>query len=174
MTKSRGIRSCVWATLALCLVLMQGCVGYRLGSTLPPGIKSVHVPTFQNKTGEPLLEAETTGATLREVQKDGTLRIADESRADALLEVTLTRFTLEPLRYERDRAKTTDEYRMRIRAELIFSSKRDGSVLSKRTVEGEATFEPGGSLTSAKRAALPEAAKDLAHDIVESIVEYWY
>ena len=74
----------------------------------------------------------------------------------------------------RDRAKTTDEYRMRIRADLVFKRLSDGSVLSQRTVEGLEDFEPAGSLTSAKRAALPEAARDLAHDIVESVVEYWY
>jgi len=160
--------------VALCLGLTPGCVGYRFGSTLPPGINSVHVPTFYNRTSEPLLETQTTGATKQGLQKDGTLRVvADKARADALLEVTLTRFTLEPLRYDPDQAKTTNEYRMRIRADLVFKRQRDGHILSKRTVEGEATFEPAGSLTSAKRAALPEAARDLAHDIVESVVEYW-
>jgi len=160
--------------VTLCLGLTPGCVGYRFGSTLPPGINSVHVPTFHNRTNEPLLETQTTGATKQELQKEGSLRVTGKSNADAVLEVTLTRFILEPLRYERDRAKTTDEYRMRIRAELIFKRLRDGHVLSKRTVEGEATFDPAGSLTSAKRAALPVAARDLAHDIVESVVEYWY
>ncbi len=174
MKRNSDFRFYVLAALALCMGLTPGCIGYRLGSTLPPGIESVHVPIFLNETTEPLLETQTTGATIQELQKDGTLRVRDKSGADALLEVTLTRFTLEPLRYERDSAKTTNEYRMRIRAKLIFKRLSDGSVMSERTVEGEATFEPSGSLTAAKREALPEASRDLAHDIVESIVEYWY
>jgi hypothetical protein len=174
MKRNSSFRLCVLAALALCMGLASGCVGYRLGSTLPPGIESVYVPTFQNESGEPLLETQTTGAAIQELQKDGTLRVRDKSGADAMLEVTLISFTLEPLRYERDQSKTTNEYRMRIRAEILFTRLRDGSVLSKRTVEGEATFEPSGSLTTAKREALPEASRDLAHDIVENIVEYWY
>ena len=39
--------------------LLGGCLGYRLGTTLPPGIRSLHVPTFVNLTGEPGLESET-------------------------------------------------------------------------------------------------------------------
>jgi hypothetical protein len=73
------------------LVMLQGCVGYRLGSTLPKDIRTVYVPTFVNATGEPQVEAETTAAAIREFQKDGTLRIAaDERSADLVLSVTLT------------------------------------------------------------------------------------
>ena len=57
--------------------LLCGCAGYRLGTLLPPEIKTIHVPTFVNKTREPALEAETTGAAISEFQKDGTLRITD-------------------------------------------------------------------------------------------------
>lgn len=162
------------AAAAVLAVLVGGCAGYRLGSTLPPGIRSVYVPTFVNRTGEPLLEATATAATLQEIQRDGTLALGEAGGADAILEVTLDRLVLEPLRYQRDRGKTTSEYRLRIRAELTFKERRSGKVLSQRKVEGEATFPPLGDLASGKRQAIPTAARDLAHDIVESVVEYWY
>ncbi len=46
-----------------------GCVGYQLGSTLDPSIKTIYVPSFINDTREPQLEVETTSAVLREFSK---------------------------------------------------------------------------------------------------------
>jgi hypothetical protein len=168
--RSRSLRA--MAALAA-LAVAGGCVGYKLGSTLPPGIESVYVPTFINETGEPFVETETTRAAIQEFQKDGTLRVRDRAVADAILNVTVVEFELEPLRYERDRNKTTDEYRLTLTADVSFARAKDGEVLITRRVKGETDFLPGGDLGSAKRAALPQAARDLAHDIVESVVEYW-
>ena len=158
----------------LLLLLSAGCVGYRLGSTLPPGIQTIFVPTFVNEAKEPQLEAQTTRAAIQEFQRDGTLRVVGREAADTVAEVTLTGFSLAPLRYREDRALTVREYRLKIFARLVLTQLRPqaGQMLDKE-VEGEATFELTGDLSAAKRAALPEAARDLAHDIVESVVEYW-
>lgn len=155
---------------ALCL---SGCVGYRLGSTLPPDLRTLHVPPFANKCGEPLIEIETTQATIQDFQKDGTLRIVDADRADAILEVALVKYVLEPLRYEKDRSKTTKEYRLQITADVTLTRAGTNKILTRSQALGETTFLPGSDLTSAKRAALPAAAVDLAHHIVQSVVEYW-
>lgn len=170
--KNKRVKSqiCVCIAVILCI---SGCMGYRLGSTLPPGIKSVHVPTFINMCGEPQVETETTMAVIREFQKDGTLRIKGAGQADAILKVTLVGYKLEPLLYEPDQAKTTKEYRLKITADIIFSRTQTKEILVKKRVEGESTFMIAGDISSSKRSALPGAARDLAHDIVESVVEYW-
>jgi len=167
-------RTVTAARAAVLLVLLcGGCLGYRLGSTLPPDVRSVHVPTVVNKCGEPLLETEVTRAIVRELHKDGTLRVTSADAADSVLQVTLTDYTLRALRFEKDRIKSAKEYRLKIEARVIFSRTATDKELMNKRVEGEADFPTGGDLTSAKRAALPEAARDLAHDIVESVVEYW-
>jgi hypothetical protein len=155
------------------LGISPGCIGYRLGSTLPAGINVVHVPTFINKTTEPRLEIETSQAAIREIQRDGTLSVSDFDKSDVVLEVALIGFRLEPLRYEADNSTTTREYRLTITADIKLTNRRTKKVMTHTTVQGEADFTPTGDLSSAKREALPEAASDLAHDIVESIVEYW-
>jgi outer membrane lipopolysaccharide assembly protein LptE/RlpB len=155
------------------VLYLSGCAGYRLGSTLPPGINVVHIPTFVNKTSEPRLEIETTQATIREVQRDGTLSVSDLEKSDVVLNVSLIGFRLDSLRYQTDRTTTTEEYRLTITAALTLTSRATGEVMTSNTVRGEADFVPAGDLSSAKRDAMPVAARDLAHDIVESIVEYW-
>jgi hypothetical protein len=161
------------ATLAALLYFLPAGCGYRLGSSLPPGIRTVHVPTFINRTGEPQLEVETTRATVQEFQKDGTLKVVKLGNEDAVLTVRLVSFELEPLRYERVDAKTTTEYRLKIVAEIGFKRTSNGQILIRRRVMGKSTFDPLGDLTSAKLDAVPAAARDLAHEIVKSVVEYW-
>jgi len=153
--------------------LLGGCLGYRLGTTLPPGIRSLYIPTFVNRTGEPGLETTTTQAAIREFQQDGTLRIASEETADAYLDVQLQVFKLQALAYDEDDGRTAEEYRLIIIAQVDFYRSESDERLSRRLVRGESSFEPSGDLSLGKMDALPEAAEDLAHQIVKTVVEYW-
>ncbi len=162
------------ACAALALALLPGCVGYRLGSMLPPEIKTVHVPTFINQTAEPQLELDTTRFALQEFQKDGSLKFAPADAADAILQVRLTDYKLTPLQYDTDRPTAALEYRITLYASIVLTRKRDGKVLAENPrCYGEGTFTVVGDLSSSKRIGLPKAAKDLAHDIVQKVTEVW-
>ncbi len=150
-----------------------GCMGYRLGSSLPPGIDVVHVPVFTNETDEPALEVVTTQAAIAEFQRDGTLAIGDVDRADVILRVRLTGFSLDPVRYDRDAATTAEEYRMTIQADIQLIEIRTGDVLVRSRVHGERDFVLAGDLSSAKRTHVPAAARDLAARIVRASIEFW-
>lgn len=161
--------------LAACVIaiITAGCSGYRLGSTLPPGIETLYVPTFKNETGEPNIETRTTAAAILEFQRDGTLKITGEDEADAVLTVTISRYYLQPLRFDRNRSKAAKEYRLRLKADVVLTKRGEENPMLETYVNGDTTFEMAGDMSSAKRDALPEAARDLAHDIVELVVEYW-
>ncbi|NLB60033.1 MAG: hypothetical protein GX806_03015 [Lentisphaerae bacterium] len=162
----------LWGMLLL-LVLMQGCLGYQMGSSLPADIHSIFIPTFINKCNEPLVEIEATNATIAEFQKDGTLRIGRQEEADLILTATLTGITLEPLRYDRvDTAKPL-EYRLILRASFLLKRQGSERVIGEGDCLGESTFVYAGNLASAKRNALPKATEDLAKRIVEKVVEVW-
>ena len=156
-------------------VLVQGgCAHYQLGSMLPPDLRSVYVPTFENLTNEPFLEAEATKAVIEQIQLDGSLKVADESNADARLDVTIIEFELVPLAYDEQRRTLANEYRVLLTASIQFSNRLTQEIVVQSSkVQGEATFVLASDLTTAKRDALPEAAQDLGHDIVEQIVEAW-
>jgi hypothetical protein len=159
--------------LLLFLACLSGCVGYRLGSTLPPDVKKVYVPLFLNKSREPLIENDATAATIAELQKDGTLKVVNAENADVILECTLTAVSLNPLRYDRTDVTKPNEYRITLAAS--FTLKRIGSqeLLCEASVIGEATFPFVGNLVSAKQSAMPQASEDLAKRIVEKAVEAW-
>lgn len=159
------------AALALGLV---GCYGYRLGTSLPPNVASVHVRPFNNLSGEPDVETAVTTATVREFQKDGSLRMLNSDEADAIVEATVTGVKLEPLRYSKNRATAPTEFRLLLTAEVVLKERKTGKILSThRGLTGKTAFVPGGDLSSAKRRAIPTAAQDLAHEIVSAVVEAW-
>lgn len=162
--------------LVFAAAAITGCtqLGYNLGSMLPPEIKTVYVPVFVNSTDEPLLEVEVTRAAQEAIQVDGSLKIANEADADAVLRANLIAYKIVPIAFREDKATATDEYRIYLTAGFVMTQKATGEVLAQSSrVLGESTFFLEGDLTSSKKRALPEAADDLAHDIVEQIVEHW-
>ena len=160
--------------LVIVALLVNGCAGYQLGSMLPKDIKTVYVPTFLNKTKEPLIENDTTQKAIQEIQRDGSLKVSNKEGADSILEVTLTDYSLTPVRYDTTHTTQTKEYRLWLTANVVLKSAKDGKVIVDRpSVRGQAVFEVFGDLTSSKVQALPNAASDLAHNIVETIVEVW-
>lgn len=166
--------------LASLFVLMfvffiAGCskFGYRLGSTLPPDIKTVYVPLFANHSREPLIENNATAATIAELQKDGSLKVVNLENADVILECTLDSVSLNPLRYNRSDVTKPNEYRMTLAASFTLKRVRTQEILCETSVIGEATFPFVGNLVAAKQSAMPQATEDLAKRIVERAVEAW-
>ena len=96
-------------------LLLSGCAGYRVGSTLDKSIQSVSL-TIVNKTSEPSIEVAVQKALRAELQMDGRLEVRSKDDADVALTVTLTEFDLTPLAYVRNKGSLADEYRMTITA----------------------------------------------------------
>ncbi len=162
-----------FAVLAAALAL-AGCAGYRLGSMLPPSLRTVHVPTVVNTTAEPMIEGEATRALLARIRSDGSLRIAAADRADAVLRVTLRDLRSEPIAFERGQTARANEYRFVLTASFEFIDARTGDVVSSaRDASGETTADAPGDRASATREALPVLTEDLARDIVRRVVEAW-
>lgn len=159
---------------ALLLLPSAGCVNYRLGSMLPPDVATVYMPTCVNKTSEPLIEQDVTREILSEIQMDGSLRVAGADVADAILDVTLIKFWLDPVAYVSGQSSTANQYRMNIRASFVLRRRADNSVVVESPgLVGWYDFDFTGDMTSSKAAALRPAAKDLGRRIVDSIVQYW-
>jgi outer membrane lipopolysaccharide assembly protein LptE/RlpB len=156
------------------LVLLSGCAGYRLGSMLPADVRTVHMPTCENNTSEPLIEQDVTRAILSQIQIDGSLRVADADTADSILEVTLIQFWLDPVAYAKNESSTANQYRMSIRAAFVLRRRADNSVVVESPgVTGWYDFDFAGDMTSSKAVALRPAAEDLGRRIVSRIVQYW-
>ena len=169
MKKTAFVATAV-AALALCIV---GCAGYQLGSTLPPHLKTIAVPAFTNQSGELDIEAAVTRATLKEFQRDGTLRVASIDNADIVLEGKIISCEFEAVRYQRGNSLRAEEQRMTVRCEIVATERATGKVICKGTVSGDSTFVSNGDMTTAKRTAMRPAAEDVAHEIVNAVISAW-
>ncbi|MFA6174070.1 MAG: LPS assembly lipoprotein LptE [Kiritimatiellales bacterium] len=127
-----------------------------------------------NKTDEPSIEVAVQKALRAELQMDGRLEVRSKEEADTVLSVTLTKFSLDPLSYVRNQGSLVAEYRVTLTCKAVLSDAQTGEViLETPVVLGDADFSFTADLTSAKRAALPLAASDLARKVVSATVTAW-
>jgi hypothetical protein len=150
---------------------VAGCAGYRVGTLLPPRYKTIAVPMFRNESDQPHIEAMATNAAIEKFNVDGTLRVLEHD-ADLLLECTIVVFDRTPVRYAEGIRPI--EYRLTVTVSATLRDLHEGEKLwSKRLISGDALFLVAGDLYSSEMAAVPKAMEDLAHDIVEAVVEDW-
>ena len=93
-------------SLALC-----SCANYQMGST-PKGpgmtdIKVIYLPTVQNETDETDIPSIVSNAILQEIDRDGTFRHGRKDASDAILEVTVKKIELVPIRQSTEQFLTT-------------------------------------------------------------------
>ena len=160
---------------SILLALGAGCASdYQLGTTLPPDLRDVYVPSVQNQSLEPTIHQDATRCLLREIRRDGTLNlISDETSAATILEVTIVKFTMSAMTYQKNDKHAGRDYRGTVTAHVVFRKRATGTVLFEGDVFGEEEFDATGDLTSAKRRMMPEACKDLAERIVDACISYW-
>lgn len=167
MRRLRGI-------LILALALGGGgCAGYHLGpsDSLPAGYRTVVINPFTNRTLEPRLGDDATFALRKEIQRDGTFRLATGTAAN--LEVTG-----EVVRYERNEISflstditTARDYRISLTAHVVARDRSSGKVVLDRDVTGQSLMRVGSDLPSAERQTLPLAATDLARQITSLLTD---
>ena len=111
-----------------CFVLLWGC-GYQMvgkETHVPPGLDSVAIPTFVNKTLEPGIEVPFTQAFLREFILDRRVKVVDRKEADSVLEGVIKSFNIFSVSY--DRSGLVLEYQATVVADLTLK-KRTGETL---------------------------------------------
>ncbi len=109
-------------------ILMVGC-GYQLvgkETHVPPGINSLSIPTFINKTFEPGIEIPFTQAFLKEFIRDRRVKVVDRSQADSILEGVIKKFVTYSVSYTPSNLAL--EYKVVIVIDLTLR-KRTGEVL---------------------------------------------
>jgi len=149
--------------------------GYALvgrGTSLPSGVRSVSIPQFKDKTGEPNIDTIVTRAVKDEFIKDGRLKVKTGSSADSVLEGEINSYSLRPVAYDSNNNVT--EYVITLGLLIIHKSKGAGKILKRQNVLTKWRYEVDPSITIAESlrvSAIEEAAVRAAESIVPLIVE---
>lgn len=165
------MRARVGAALALALAL-GGC-GYSLRGNLPEDIKTVAVPVFRNRTGEPAVENLLTRAVIEAFSTNGRLRVVAAAAADSILEADVVGYQLESIAF--DPRANIRQYRLLVTLNVRFRDVRRNTILFQRDgFQEKADFRVLGAVSeniSREESALRAAAVDIARAVVSLAVE---
>lgn len=78
-------------------LLISGC-GYHLvgtGTTLPPHLKTIAIPVFDNTSSQPNIDRDITNAIRQSFVNDGRLKVVSTHEADLVMKGLLTSYTLQ-------------------------------------------------------------------------------
>ncbi len=158
--------------------LLAGC-GYTNKTTLPREIRTIVVPTFEDRipqevefTHQAGLPVDVTNAVIDRLLFDGNLRVVDEKDADVTLVGKIIRFDQEPTRFNEQ--ERVEEYRLIITARVTLLDNRTQKPLwIEPNLSGDIEFFLEGSRAMGQRRAVEDAIKEIARNIVDRIVEDW-
>jgi hypothetical protein len=168
--------------ISLLAFALAGCAGYKIGPIKPKimkGVTSIAVPTFKTDILEPRIETLLANVLIRQIQRDGTYKVADEKEADAILTCTLEGLDRRPNRSVNGNQLLTAEYELSLRVSYKLTNRKTGEPIDNRTATGTTFFFATGSNTLAsdvnqdEQQAIPLAAADMAEHLVSQIAEGW-
>lgn len=151
---------------SLALVLLVGCAGYQLGPSngMSAGAQSIQVNYFKNETLEPRLVEAVNSALRKELQQDGTYRLATHGEGDIVVNGTITSFQRSGVSFQPGDIQTIRDYSLSITARIEAKDTTTGKVVLNREVWGRAVIRAGSDLVSAERQAVPVIAEELARN----------
>jgi hypothetical protein len=127
---------------------------------------------MENESTEFGIAETLTDELIRGFQRDGTLRITNETQADAILVGRVLNVSDEPYSARPGVTITVDEYRFSITCEFeLINTETRETVWSER-FPAWAVYPYGGSLEN-RDAAIEEATDKLLQDILNKIVGDW-
>jgi outer membrane lipopolysaccharide assembly protein LptE/RlpB len=161
---------------ALLLLAGAGC-GYHLkghSSSLPPGIKTIGIPIFINKTDRPDLEQRITAQVISEFITRGRYHIVSrEEGVDAVLKGEILAYIQNPVALNSQGRATRYEIVVNSRVVLVESSDdkvlwQDDHFVFRRQYDIPVV---SGGIVSEEQAAVDLVANDFAQAMVASILE---
>jgi len=152
---------------------LAGCAGYKLGPTngVVAGDKSIQINPFSNRTLEPRLTDDVTWQLRKQVQRDGTYRLASGNDGDIVVSGVITNYGRQELRFVRRDILIVRDYRLSLTALVTACDQATGKVLLDQPVTGSTLVRVGSDLPNAMRQALPLLAADLAKNVTALLVE---
>jgi len=155
------------------VIISVGCAGYKLGPTNGQVAreKSVQIIPFANQTLEPRLGDAVTSQMRKQVQRDGTYKLATHEEGDILLSGVISAYRRQELSFLPTDILTVRDYRLTMTAQVTVRARSTGKVIFEQPVSGTTLIRVGTDLTGTERQALPLLAGDLARNITALLVD---
>jgi hypothetical protein len=153
---------------------LWGC-GYQMAgrgaSQLPPHLKTVAIPVFENKSGEPTIQRPFTEALRRAFITDGRLRLVNnKTGADLLITGTLIRYSIRAVAFN-----TSDiaiEYWVNLEAKVLVKDQVNDKTYLKQTLKTRWEYQADDSVITSeasRQQALTQTYRVLSQRLVSLV-----
>ncbi|MCF7805610.1 MAG: hypothetical protein K9N46_16640 [Candidatus Marinimicrobia bacterium] len=159
----------IFGTLITAGLLLSGCM-YSFKGSLPPHIRSIAIPLFENQTAEYQINETITDLLTQQFLEENVLRVEDEETADSILEGTVTSISDSPYTY--DEAEQVQDYRVSISLKVTWYDVEQDKVRLDQTVSGWGVYDAQQAATT-RQDGIREAIDKIADDIINSITANW-
>jgi outer membrane lipopolysaccharide assembly protein LptE/RlpB len=161
--------------LAVLCALFARC-GYYLrgtGSSLPPSVKTMSVPTFKNMTTRFDLDVMLTQSVINELVSRGKVEVKGETTgADALLVGEITAFNVNPVAFSSQ--TTADRYTITVTAKIVLRDLTTQKVIFSNpsyVYQEEYEVPQGTSYETWESQAIGKVAEKFARSLVSTLLE---
>ncbi len=166
----------VWGLVVA--MAFSGC-GYTRQTVLPRNMKTIYVETVKNKLDaeniygyQPGLEMDITNAVIRRLQQDGTMKVVEQKKADAILKTDLLSLDQEGLRF--NSLEGVSQYRLHIVVRLKLVEAKTGDLIwEEPNFSGDTEYYVTTVTSIGEQKAAVDAVQHLAYNIADRIVEDW-
>jgi uncharacterized lipoprotein YehR (DUF1307 family) len=157
---------------------LSGC-GYTRKTVLPRNVKTIYVETVKNKLDpekiyayQPGIEMDITNAVIQRLQQDGTLKVVEQKKADAILKTNLMSLDQEGLRFTS--LEGVSQYRLFIVVALKLVDAKTGDLLwEEPNFSGETEYYVTTVTSIGEQKAAVDAVRRIAYNIADRITEDW-
>lgn len=150
---------------------LLGCGPYSFkGSSIPPHIKTIAVPLFEDRSSEFQIKEKLTDAVINEITRDNSLKIAGENQADAIVYGKIISVSDQAYNYNQN--EQVNSYRVYITVEVEVKDVKNAKPLWKERWRqwGEYVLDP---TTDARQEGIDNALKKIAEDVLNKTVSGW-
>jgi hypothetical protein len=156
------------------VLLASGC-GYTASpALLPPHLKTVGIPLFENETSEYTLEQDVTDAVVKAFVADNHLRVVDEKSADCVVKGKLTDYRNAV--FGISNAELAQEYRVTIAVSVVFKDAVKNREIWHDDIVKTANYyvQPvPGQQAKTELDGRKEAIQKIADEILSRSIESW-
>lgn len=162
-------RLCI-AILPLLTLLLTGCFSYSFTGSVPSHLKTVSIPTLEDRTAEFGLRESVTDALIAAFRRDNTLGVVDETRADAVLTGEIQGISEAPVAYLANATVTQNQ--VTVTVNFKFFDKLKGKALFEGPISAWGAYNPADGVTGRQK-AIDDAIRKLADDVIAKTLSGW-
>jgi len=151
-------------------VVISSCGYYSLKGSLPPHLKTVAVPLFENLTAEFGLSETLTDIITSEFVRDGSLKIADRSVADVLIEGAIVTVSDRAGAFSQD--ETVQDLNVYVTVSLKVTDQVKRTMMWNERVTQFGVYDPASG-PEGRQQAYEEAFQKISQEVLNKTVSNW-